>query len=285
VAEHFYRPDDDLLGTVELMSPAWGWINFLMRFVSTRNPVQYYFDDNMKPLLDTPQGVRALRSYVDIKKFHSPNALSWIWSHEYEAMGAGRAVMCTNFPNVTKFVTPGSPLDKGFGTRLTTQPVPGFKVGNTIVRHPSVYFNNTLGVNAFAPRETHAVSYLLLQWLSSGQILTWLGANPGGYQDPSVVASFSDPLVEKTYGRATLDAVRKSVPAMAPPVASIKGASEYTQVLDVNLQKALSGQASVEGTLEAISSGWDKVTNKHGRASQAAAWRASKAAWPKRPGL
>lgn len=285
IAQFFQRPSKELFGTVELRSPAWGWINFVMRYVSTRNPVQYFFDNEMNPLLSSPQGVRALKSYVETTKYNSPNALSWIWSHEYTAMGAGRAVMCTNFPNVTKFVKKGSPLDKGFGKFLVSRPVPGFKVGKVLVRHPSLYFNNTLGVNAFAPKEAQRAAYLLLQWLSSGPIMTWLAANPAGYQDPGKVASFNDPLVEKTYGRSTLDAVEASIPAMAPPVSNLKGANEYNQVLDINLQKALSNQSSIEQTLEAIEQGWNKVTKKHGREQQAKAWVASKAAWPKRPGL
>ena len=45
----------------------------------------------MNPLVTNPQGERALRSYGEILTFHSPNALSWIWSHEYEGRVAEEA--------------------------------------------------------------------------------------------------------------------------------------------------------------------------------------------------
>src|ERR1700712_3229134 len=60
MAEFFTRPDKNLLGLTDLRSPAWGPINFIMRYVSTGNPVAYYFDDNMKPLVDGPGGVKAM---------------------------------------------------------------------------------------------------------------------------------------------------------------------------------------------------------------------------------
>jgi multiple sugar transport system substrate-binding protein len=285
VAEHFHRPDQPLYGAIDMRSPFWGWINFIMRYVSTSNPVQYYFDDDMTPLINSDQGRRALENYVETTKFGGPDPLTWIWSHEYEAMGAGRAVMCTNFPNVTKFVKEGSPLDKGFGKDLTSRPMPGWEVDGTVVRHPSIYQNNTVGINAAAPEGAQRAAYLLLQWLSSGQMMTWLGANPGGYQDPGKVISFDDPLVEQTYGRPTLDALEISIPATAPPPSQIKGTQEYIQVLDINLQKVLSGQASIDETLGAIADGWNKVTDRHGRETQADAWVASKAAWPTEPSL
>ena len=70
---------------------------------------------------------------------------------------------------------------------------------------------------------------------------TYLTANPGGYQDPHHTRSFTDPLVVASYGKEPMEAFKQIVPRTAPPI-TIRGAAQYTQALDEELQKALTKQ-------------------------------------------
>jgi multiple sugar transport system substrate-binding protein len=70
------------------------------------------------------------------------------------------------------------------------------------------------------------------------------------------------------------------VPNTAPPIAGLRGANEYTQALDTNLQKALTKQSSPEKAMADTAAAWDKITNRYGRTKQANAIKAGKDAWP-----
>lgn len=284
MAEFFHRPDENLLGATDLRNPGWGWINFVHRYTSTGNPVAYYWDDNMKPLINGPGGVKALNHMIKTTKFGSKDALSWGWPEQYQNWGDGGAAMTIAFDNITKFMKKGGPFDKsGFdvGAKTHAIPVPGWNVGGKLVRHGSIYMNASNGVNRFSPSQYHLASYLFLQWVASGPIYTWLTANPGGYQDPCKVACLSDPLVRASYTPRTMDVLGWTLPGTAPSITAMKGANQYIQALDINLQKALSGQLSSQAALNAVAAAWEKTTNKAGRARQVQAWRAAKQGWPK----
>ena len=286
MAEFFTRPDKNLLGLTDLRSPAWGPINFIMRYISTGNPVAYYFDDNMKPLVDGPGGVKAMKHLVDTIKFGSKDALTWTYVEQYGNWGQKGAAMTIGFSNMTKFMKKGGPFDKGgqdAGAVTMAIPMPGWKVGGTLVQHTSIYFNASNGVNKYSPANHHEFAYTFLQWISSGQLYTWLTANPGGYQDPCKVACMTDPLVRQSYTPTTIDVLKKTIPLAAPSFSSIKGAPEYLQAVDQNMQKAQSGQSSPEAAVKQMATDFEAITNRNGRAKVAKAWVASKAGWPKQP--
>lgn len=283
MAEFFTRPSQKLLGATDLRGPGWGWINFVHRYTSTRNPVAYYWDDNMKPLINGPGGLKALTNMIKTTKYGLPDALSTYWPEQYQNWGDGGAAMTIAFSNLTKFHKKGGPFDKsGFdvGSKTHAIPMPGWNVGGKLVRHTSLYFNASNGVNKFSPAKYHEAAYLFLQWVASGPIYTWLTANPGGYQDPCKVACLTDPLVRSSYTPRTVDVLAMTIPGAAPSITALKGANQYIQALDINLSKALSGQLAPQKALDEIAASWDRTTNKVGRARQIKAWRASKAGWP-----
>ncbi len=284
IAEFFHRPDKGLLGSTDLRSPGWGWINFITRYVSTANPAQYYWDDEMNPLINSPEGLKALNHLVDTTQFGSKDALTWIWEQQYGNWGQRGAAMSSSFSNLTKFMKPGSPLDpkdSGAVTHGTNQP--GWQVGDQLVRHSSLYFNAAVGVNAFSPSKYHEVSYLFGQWISSGQIYTWITANPAGYEDIVKQYSLTNALVNESYTKNTTQAMGQIIPGSCPSISSLRGAPDYIQALDINLQKALSGQSSPEDALKAVESEWNVITDKLGRDDQARVWVASKAGWATNP--
>jgi multiple sugar transport system substrate-binding protein len=284
MAEFFHRPDQGLLGATDLRSPAWGWINFVHRYVSTQNPVAFYWDDEMNPLVNGEGGLKALNHLIETTRFGSPDALTWIWEQQYVNWGQGGAAQTVAFNNITKFMKDGGPFDvEDFSAEQNTWaiPTPGWEVDGTLVRHTSIYFNAAFGVNAFSPSEFHEALYLLLQWVASGPIYTWLTANPAGFQDPCKVSTLTDPLVRQTYTERTVDVLGMTIPGAAPPITGqLQGAIEYIQALDINLQRALSGQAQPQAALDAIASDWNRITDRIGRDKQIESWQAAKAAWP-----
>jgi multiple sugar transport system substrate-binding protein len=281
VAEFFTRPDEKLYGSIDLKNPYWGYSNWMMRYVSGAFPNQYYFDLQGKPLINSPAGIQATKEHVASMAWTYSDTLSKSWPEEYATMGAGNAAMATMFSNVTKFITAGSPLDKGFGKYLRTEVAPGRVIGGKLVRRSILYFNNQFVVNSFSNKALHEPAYLVLQWLSSRHIFDWFTGNPAGYMDPNHKSALDDPLVRESYKPYACDKLKQVIPHTAPCILAIRGAREYTQALDQNLQKALTKQISPEQAMSDTAKAWEKITNRIGRDKQIKAIKANRAAWPK----
>jgi len=283
IATFFTRPSEKLYGSIDLKNPYWGYCNWMMRYVSSANPNQYYFDLNAKPLINGPAGIQATKEHVASMAWTYPDTLSKGWPEEYAAMGAGNAAMASMFSNVTKFI-PGNPgLDTAnpkIGSFLRTEVAPGRMVGGKLIRRSIIYFNNQFVVNAFSNKALHEPAYLVLQWLSSKSIFDWFTGNPAGYMDPNHTSALNDPLVRSSYKPYACDKLKEIIPHTAPPILAIRGAREYTQALDNNLQKALTKQISPEQAMANTAAAWEKTTNRIGRAKQIAAIKANRAAWP-----
>lgn len=282
VAEFFTRPDENLYGSVDLKNPFWGYVNWMMRYVSTGSPNRYYFDPKTaKPLINSPQGIKATKEHLASMAWTYPDTLSKSWPEEYAALGAGQAAMASVFSNATKFIVKGSPLDKGFGKFLRTEVAPGRIVNGKLVRRPVIYFNSQFGVNAFSDDKYHEAAYLVLQYVSGGRVSAWYTGNPGGYFDPNRLSQLNDPLVRSSYKPYAADKLKQIIPRTAPTIAGMVGAAEYTQALDTNLQKVLSKQMTAEKAMSDTAAAWEKITNRRGRAKQIKALKAQLAAWPK----
>jgi multiple sugar transport system substrate-binding protein len=280
VAAFFTQPSKSLYGSADLKNPAWGYVNWMMRYVSTGNPNRQYFDSNARPLINSPEGIQATQEYVKSLAWTYPDAISKGWPEQYAAMGAGQVAMASMFSNCTKFITAGSPLDKGFGKYIRTSLAPGRMVNGALVRRSVIYFNSQFGVNAFSDSKLWEASYLVLQWLSSGHIAAWYCGNPAGYFDPHSVSELDDPLVQGSYKPYGCDELKIIIPHTAPPIAAMEGANEYTNTLDVNTQKALAGQISAEEAMAQTASSWDATTSRIGVSKQMKALAAQNAAWP-----
>jgi multiple sugar transport system substrate-binding protein len=172
-------------------------------------------------------------------------------------------------------------LDKGFGKYLRTDVQPGRMVRGRLVRRVVIHYNISYGVNAFAPKSHHEAAYLFLQWAGGARMYTYLTANPGGYQDPHHKYSMNDPLVIASYGAEPMRALREILDRMAPPI-TIHGSSQYNQALDEELQKMLTKQQSPEKAMANVEQRWNSITKRLGTAKQAAAIKASYAAFPNR---
>jgi multiple sugar transport system substrate-binding protein len=241
-----------------------------------------FFDPaTAKPLINSPAGVRATREHVEALKWTYPDTLSKSWPEQYANLGAGGAAMSATFSNVTKFITKGSPLDKGFGQNLRTSLAPGRMVNGRLVRRSILVFNAQFGVNAFSDERAQEAAYLTLQWASGGRVFSWMVGNPAGYFDPVHQSDLHDPVVRASYKPHAVDMLKQIIPRTAPELSGIRGANEYLQALDINLQKALSKQMSPEAAMQSTEQAWERITNRLGREKQVAALKAGVAAWPK----
>ena len=282
IAEFFTRPSANppLYGSVERKTPFWGIVNWQERFVCSADPNMFYFNPDGSANINNEAGIRAAEEHVRSLQWSEPGALSKDWLAQYQLFGAGSGVMGGTFPNVTKLVVPANKqLDKGYGKYLRTDVSPGRMVNGKLVRRPVIFYNICYGVNAFAPKSHHEAAYLFLQWAGGARMYTYLTANPGGYQDPHHTYSLNDPLVVGSYGKEPMEAITQIIPRTAPPIV-IRGAAQYTQALDEELQKALTKQQSPTQAIKNTEKRWNQITKRLGTENQVTAIRANFDAWP-----
>jgi multiple sugar transport system substrate-binding protein len=282
IAAFFHRPKASrpLYGSVERKVPFWGIVNWEHRFVCSADPNQFYFKRDGSANVNNRAGIRAAEEHLRSLGWSEPGALSKDWLAQYQLFGVGSGVQGGTFPNVTKLIQPANrTLDKGFGKYLRTDVQPGRIVNGKLVRRTVIFYNISYGVNAFAPRRNHEAAYLFLQWAGGARMYTYLTANPGGYQDPHHTISFDDPLVVGSYQAQPVRALKEIIPRSVPPI-TLRGAPQYNQALDQELQKMLTKQQSPEQAMRNVERRWNQITKRLGTERQARAIRESYAAFP-----
>jgi multiple sugar transport system substrate-binding protein len=278
MSQFFHRPEQGLLGCTDIRNQYWGFTNWWQRYTSMGNPNRYYWDDNMKPLINSPEGIQATKEHVGSLAWHHKDAISWGWPQQYANMAEGGTAITCAYPNMPKFLdNPGNADSTAIHGKLRSGLAPGRIHNGTLVRR-TVWWPN-IGHGVSGSTKYPEACYLLLQWASSGKVSTWLTANPAGYYDPWKIPHFKDPIVRGAYHDYHIPVYVDSIKHSAPPII-IPGIIEYRTALDVALQQALSGQKTAEQAMADCAKEWDKITEAKGRDKQIQAIRATRAAWP-----
>jgi multiple sugar transport system substrate-binding protein len=282
ISQFFHRPNQNLLGCTDLRNQYWGFSNWFQRYTSFDNPDQFYWDDDMNPLITTDAGIQATAQHVNSLKWHSKDAISWGWPEQYANMSAGGAAVTCAYPNMPKFLdTPKAPdwlgVESKVYQKLRSGVSPGRVIGGTLVRR-TVWWPS-IGHGVAANGKYTEAAYLLCQWMSSGKVSTWLTANPAGYYDPWKIPHFKDPFVIASYKPWHINTYVESIKRSSPPII-IPGVIEYRTALDTSLQQALAGQKTPAQAMKDCAAEWDRITDRKGRDKQIKAIKATRAAWP-----
>ncbi|MCC5972792.1 MAG: extracellular solute-binding protein [Rubellimicrobium sp.] len=277
IAGFFHRPDQGLIGSSDLRNQGWGYTNWYQRYCSMAAPNQFLFDDDATPLVNSEAGFLATQDYVASLGHHSADAISWGWPEQYGNFAQGGAAMTCAFSNLPKFLdnpaNEGSQVTGLIGSMLP----PGTQHGDGIVSRSVLWFSLTGMVSSQSQHPE--VAYLLLQWLGSARIYSWMTANPGGYLDPFRLSCFADPLVRQTYHAYHMDNVRETV-ARTVPTINYPGATAFHNALDENLMAALTGAKTAEQAMADTETTWNQIVRRTGQDKIAEAIKSNKPAWP-----
>lgn len=277
VATFFHRPDKGLFGCTDLRNQGWGYTNWYQRFTSTASPNQFLFDDAGAPLINSANGILATREYVDSLKYHSPDAISWGWPEQYGNMANGGAAITCAFSNMPKFLdNPTNQGSKVVGKLASALP-PGREIDGKLVRRSVLWLNLSASISS---QTRHAEAcYLLLQWLGSSRIYSWMTANPAGYFDPFQLANFADPLVQESYHAYHVKTIRETIIRTVPSI-NYPGATAFHNALDENLVAALTKAKTAEQAMADTDREWRRIARRIGEDKLVSAIKANKAAWP-----
>jgi multiple sugar transport system substrate-binding protein len=264
--------------------------------IGPENPKQYWFDpQTMRPLLESPGHVRALKVLVDLVKFGPKEMLNWDLGNSWDHFLAGRAALTFTWGDLGALAQQEGSKVKG---KTGVAHIPGTNEYYSIEQQkwiktaqPNLVGNTTggswAGVISKYSKVPEASYYLLALMATKEKSLVyaargWDGIDPGRYSHflpPNGSANIED------YLRAGWDAadIRDYTQAyfdnfsnkLQLPYLRIPGTFSYWQALDVHLAEAVNGQVTPEAALTATAVDFEEVTIRLGRERQKRAYRAS----------
>jgi multiple sugar transport system substrate-binding protein len=186
----------------------------------------------------------------------------------------------TTYSNFHKFMDlfnpDGTTATKATGKFSSFIP-PGTLHGDALIRRSCLYLNTSATVSSQSKYPEAA--YLLLQWLSSTRVFTWLSANPGGYFDPWQLANLDDPLVIETYHPYHVPVIKETIVRSAPTM-NFPGTRAMYDALDRNLQAAMTSGKPVKEAMNDAAAEWTKIIKKKGEKKMHEQINAQRAAFP-----
>ncbi len=228
------------------------------------------FDKDMKPTINTPNGIRAIQQFTSIVKYMPADIQGWGTPQIYPFWQTGAAFSVMSFPSI---VGVG---EKGAKTTLAGKQlpclVPQAEVAGKLVRRIPQAAGTAYMVNKHSKHPE--LAYWYIQWLTSPTIGDEAVADPKGFWDPFRESHRKNPKILEKFGSkqfldVTLDGTKDVVSLLM-----IQGNYEYFKILDNNLADVMSGNITPQVAAQRIEKGWDAVTADIGRNTQIQAWRA-----------
>ncbi len=276
--QFFDDPEHGFHGALEPRERATGWMYWLPRYLVQREPVMPLFDDDMHPLIDSPEGIEATRSYLATIPYSPPGVTGEHSDYSYTLpmflQGSGYSTIIT----IAAAKLAGSGASKIRG-RVTTVPVPGVELqGGRILRRPVIMYGNNLVIPRTARHKELALLYAM--WLTDVDVSTRSVGVTGGFADPYRRHHLLDPRVRSVYGEQALAALADSLPDVSPPGTGLPGDAEYLAALSDNLWRAARGEIDARTAMARTAAAWEEITERRGRAAQREYWRRFRRLYP-----
>jgi len=295
VAEFFTRPDDGLWGTAEAFRRGgqqfWFFFTHAASYTNhPENPGSMFFDpETMDAAINTEGWVKALEDYIKSVGFSPPGALNFSSGDIRTAFAGGQVAM--NFDWGDTGVIAADPEQSQVSGNVGSSIVPGsttiwnHRTGQwdefpEVVKSPFMAFG---GWQAAVPQSSRNVeaAWDFIEHLSNPENSGVAAITGGSGVNPYRFSHFTN--IDRWLGIFSESEAQMYLAAQqgsldAPNVAidmRLPGYFSYTEVLEIELSKALSGDVSPKEALDAIAEEWNDLTDEFGRDSQLAAYRSS----------
>ncbi len=249
----------------------WSYSWWLTRFASYGG---VYFDDAMRPLVNTPAARKALENMLAVGRF-APPAIATAPNPEMRAIFAnGDAALCVNFSSLARVVM--NPSASKIVGQVGVAVLPGVRRGSEVYRRPAFGGGGwVLAIPKYA-RQKEAACVALAAISQPGPALTLAldfrtSVDPwrrSTLQSPKWVEIWPD---HKDYARQLL-AVTEETPRRGIPDLQIPGSEQYRTSLGTEINVALVGDKPAQQALDDAAKAWDAITDRLGRDQQRGYW-------------
>ncbi len=260
---------DDFYGSAEFGVRGFSFAWFMDRAASAG---VMYFDENMKPGINTPASVAALQNMVDSLKNAPPDVLNYGYQELADAFIKGKVAMVVQWTDVPKKAS--DPAQSTIVGKVGIARMPGTKVGDTVVHRAMMPVGRVVAVTADS--KVKDAAYCVVKHIAYDRSLedvstALTGLDPyrqSHLEHPEAYA----PLMGDQPAKDYLTGLKAALPDGFPEI-FIPGAAQYEDSLDLHVNKALAGQETPQAALDAAAKEWDAITDKLGRDKQIQLWK------------
>ena len=224
-----------------------------------------YFDQDMKPRINTPDGIQAIKDFAASVEDMPKDIQGWGTPQIYPFWGSGQAYSAMSFPSIVGFSNsnPQSVVKDKVIACLS----PGNMVNGKLERRSPQAAGTGYMVSAYA--KNPELAYLFIQWFTSPSIGDDAVAHPKGFWDPFRTSNLTNKAINDRFGEQMVKVTIENS-KYATSLLLIEGAYEYFNILDKQLADVMNKNITAEEAAKRIEAGWNKVTNDIGLANQQA---------------
>jgi multiple sugar transport system substrate-binding protein len=279
VGQFFTRKAGEKLGGTVLKRPFYGcaeygqrgfsWAWFVDRWASSGEP---YFDENMKPNIDSPAAVKSLQNMVSaVKTCSPPDVLNFGYDQLRDSLLKQQTFMVVQWDDVPK--KGADPTQSEVAGKLGYALLPGTVVKGKLITRSMMPVGRVLAItkNSKHPDAAYFMAKYISDDVSRFNVSTSLdGLDIYRYSQlkPQYFKVFRSTADAKSYLATVKGALEHGYPEIYIP-----GAAQYEDALDLAVNKAISGQEDPAKALGDAAKAWDDITNKLDRNHQIKLWR------------
>jgi multiple sugar transport system substrate-binding protein len=280
--EFFHKPGEGFYGSLEPREQSTAWMYWMPRYLSKGNPTQLLFDDEMHPLIDGVQGIAATQEYIDTVQYSPDDILKSgnDYSYTLPRFRSGKGFSTIITAAGSKIFNGKTSAVRG---RYKTYPMPGTRLGEKLIRRTTYIYGNNIVIPRTSPNPE--LAFLYSMWLTDPDNSRDSVSVSGGFSDPYRHNHIKDSEIRKVYSEQVVDMLSREASIAVPAGTGLPGDSEYIEVLNRNLWRAAAGEVSAAQAMAATAEAWELITERHGRESQIARWKAFKVLCPDELGI
>lgn len=243
---------------------------WMPRYASQAAPNQYLFDDDMRPLVNSPAGVKATESYVNTVRYSPPRILDKGNHYNYAVpiYRRGDAFAYINTLAIAKMLNlSSSPVKDKFTCAL----MPGTRIGGKLVRRTSFIYGN----NIIIPKGSKhpELAFLYAMWISDPDNSERSVAVTTGIADPYRYNHVKQEDIQAIYTAQATESLLEYAKIAVPEGTGLPGDHEYLAVLSKYIWAAAKEEITPEKAMEKVAEEWEGITEKYGRSTQIKFWR------------
>jgi len=243
----------------------WEW---MIRFMSQG---KLFWDDNMHPQINSPEGVKALEEMVVLKPYLHPGVATGGWPEAYKAFPQGEVYATIAWPSLPKYAN--NPAHSKVVGKLAYVRIPGRRMKNgEIFRVANFQSGWVYSVSNYSKMQE--IAYLFCQYMYSPTVSGKAIAHPGFF-DPFRKSHLNQEIGRyyaldewEHYFDVLLATAKESIPEL-----QLRGQAEYQGSLDKAITSVYQGMDTPKSALDKVVAEWEKITERYGRQSQIEQWQ------------
>ncbi len=238
-----------------------------------------YFDEEMRPLINSPNGIKALQNMVDIFQFAPPGSTNFGYTEVENALVKADAVLSTNWTSVAR-VAEDPKRSKVVG-KIGYAMLPGTMIAGKLHQVGSLASGWSLGIPKYSKNKEAAI--YALELYTRPDVSLKICLNPATGVDYTRRSSVESAEARGAWPGAPrfLEVIRASVD-VGFPAPLIPGAEEYMKACGDAMAAAVAKTKGVKQALDDAAAEWNRITDRLGRENQKQLWKAQYDAMKKR---